>query len=711
MTRNRPSIYSCLNLLTMLGTSCLKSGGETIDRENLVRRHLPRVYEADPLSPFTVGNGELAFTADITGLQTFPDFYEKGIPLATQSNWGWHTIPNRHDYTLENATENWETYGRQVPYASLQNTAAGQWLRANPHRLHLGKIGFRLTDSSGKEISITELRNISQTADLWTGIIESSFEIEGESVHVETACHPDVDQVGVRIRSRLLQTGQIGILFDFPYGSEAWGKDPADWNRPEAHQSEVTARNKHSVTIKRTLDADRYFVIVQWSGNATFDRKARHTFLLSTSGTDRLEFSTSFSKTKAEEDTPSAAKTFEASKNHWRDFWESGGAVDLSLSRDSRARELERRIVLSQYLTAVQCSGSIPPAETGLTFNSWYGKSHLEMHWWHGVHFVLWGRAGALEESLAWYRSIMPRAKETAVKQGYEGVRWPKMVSVDGREGPSSIGVFLIWQQPHPIYYADLLYRRNKDSAMLEEYRDIVFATADFMASYAHWDEKSGRYNLGPPLIPAQEIYRPEDTLNPAFELAYWKYGLKTAQLWRERLGLPRVEKWDHVLQHLPSLPQKGGFYRNAETALDTFEDAGQRRDHPTLLGAFGMIPGDSVDMDTMRNTLEKVLQSWDWQSTWGWDYPMMAMTAARIGEPEMAIKALMMDAPKNRYLNNGHNYQDDRLPVYLPGNGGLLSAIAMMAAGWDGAPDVDAPGFPKDGNWVVKHEGLYPLP
>ena len=24
----------------------------------------------------------------------------------------------------------------------------------------------------------------------------------------------------------------------------------------------------------------------------------------------------------------------------------------------------------------------------------------------------------------------------------------------------------------------------------------------------------------------------------------------------------------------------------------------------------------------------------------------------------------------------------------YLPGNGGLLYAIAMMAAGWDGAPD-----------------------
>ena len=103
--------------------------------------------------------------------------------------------------------------------------------------------------------------------------------------------------------------------------------------------------------------------------------------------------------------------------------------------------------------------------------------------------------------------------------------------------------------------------------------------------------------------------------------------------------------------------------------------------------------------------------ESWDWQSTWGWDYPLIAMTAARVDMPEIAVQALKLDTQKNSFLNNGHNYQQDRLPIYLPGNGGLLTAVAMMAAGWDGAPDIDAPGFPKDGNWAVKHEGLYPLP
>lgn len=84
---------------------------------------------------------------------------------------------------------------------------------------------------------------------------------------------------------------------------------------------------------------------------------------------------------------------------------------------------------------------------------------------------------------------------------------------------------------------------------------------------------------------------------------------------------------------------------------------------------------------------------------------------AARVGEPGLAVDALLMDVQKNTYLNNGHNYQDERLPVYLPGNGGLLTAVAMMAAGWDGAPDIAAPGFPQDGSWKVVSEGLERLP
>jgi hypothetical protein len=81
------------------------------------------------------------------------------------------------------------------------------------------------------------------------------------------------------------------------------------------------------------------------------------------------------------------------------------------------------------------------------------------------------------------------------------------------------------------------------------------------------------------------------------------------------------------------------------------------------------------------------------------------------VGEPCRAIDALFADAQKNRYLANGHNYQSARLPVYLPGNGGLLAAVAMMAAGWDGCPDRPSPGFPDDGTWNVRWEGLRRMP
>jgi hypothetical protein len=128
---------------------------------------------------------------------------------------------------------------------------------------------------------------------------------------------------------------------------------------------------------------------------------------------------------------------------------------------------------------------------------------------------------------------------------------------------------------------------------------------------------------------------------------------------------------------------------------------------------ALGQLPGDGVDRAVMANTLDAVLKTWDWETKiWGWDYPMIAMTAARLGEPKKAVDVLLKsDGPNNSYMPNGHNRQREDLPIYLPGNGALLSAVAMMAAGWDGAPSHDAPGFPHDGTWVVRSEGLHPLP
>ena len=50
-----------------------------IERKELVQGHNPGLFGFDYNSPMTLGNGEFAFNADVTGLQTFYDLYEPSI--------------------------------------------------------------------------------------------------------------------------------------------------------------------------------------------------------------------------------------------------------------------------------------------------------------------------------------------------------------------------------------------------------------------------------------------------------------------------------------------------------------------------------------------------------------------------------------------------------------------------------------------------------
>ena len=58
----------------------------SIDRRELVRLHNPKLDSFVWNSPLSVGNGEFVFTADPTGLQSFPEGYEQGLPLCTMSH-------------------------------------------------------------------------------------------------------------------------------------------------------------------------------------------------------------------------------------------------------------------------------------------------------------------------------------------------------------------------------------------------------------------------------------------------------------------------------------------------------------------------------------------------------------------------------------------------------------------------------------------------
>ena len=105
------------------------------------------------------------------------------------------------------------------------------------------------------------------------------------------------------------------------------------------------------------------------------------------------------------------------------------------------------------------------------------------------------------------------------------------------------------------------------------------------------------------------------------------------------------------------------------------------------------MLPGDGVDPAVMHATVLKVAATWQWTRVWGWDFPMMAMAAARNGEPQLAVDSLLRDCSNNRFAVNG--WAKGGAYPYFPSNGGLLTAVAMMSAGWEGGLQTSAPGFP----------------
>ena len=706
----------------------------SIDRHAVVNRNNPVITKVDPLASLSVGNGHFATTVDVTGLQSYPQDYKNGVPLCTMSDWGWHQFPNTKHLTPTESEKAYDfEHGHQEVYAVEYKHAedgrhkeATEYFRVNPHRLNLGTIGLSLRHSDNRPIALNELTNIHQELKLLDGEINSKFIADGQQVEVNTGVLPAKDALYTRIASKLLSDQRATISIRFPYPTGKHADDASDWNQPQKHQSEIVELGTQEALIKRTLDATTYYVLLQWEGRATLDVCGHHEFEL-TAQDDVLTVSAEYLDAQ-----PAKNLAFEYAQYHkatlrfWNSWWNAGAIVDFSHCTDPRAKELERRVVLSQYLTQINCANNMPPQETGLTYNSWFGRPHLEMAWWHMVDFALWNRPEVLTQIMKWYNNVAyPVARQLAERQGFKGVRWMKMTDPWAGEAPSNTGSFLIWQQPHYIYLAEELYRANPTDETLKAYGEQVEATAEFIADYVNYDAKQQRYILKGATA-MQECMTKDISYNQPFELAYWQYGLKVAQQWRERQGKARNSHWDDIIAKLSSLPEDNSIYtagiqigadktHEAFDPFDTYKKKVEtfadkcRNDHPAVLGTCGLLPYTNLyNKEKMRHTLDWVMQHWNWQSTWGWDYGMIAMTAARLGDQETALKTLLIDTQKNTYLPNGHNYQTaDRLRIYLPGNGALLTTVAMMCAGWDGCNEPLNPGFPKDGKWNIRWEGL----
>lgn len=717
----RTYLSKALTCALSVSISLLAIANDKIDRQVLVQRHNPHITELIPNAPFSVGNGQFTFTADVTGLQSFPDIYFKqGIPLETKARWAWHSRANPEGYTLQNSYQMFDAYGGRYHFPVKMDAPAGQWLRQNPHDLPFARIGLRFKD---QHLHSTQLTDISQTLDLWRGVLNSRYKLDGKGVSVDTLSHAQRDMLAVNIESDLLNLGQLSLDFQFPRGYDLTIKNTPDllWQKDHEHTTKLRYQTSNSASFYRKIDNEEHIVQLTWEGAATLIQSATHHYQLKILGGDSVtkafalmvEFAPVTIKNSEEEYPPVAfVDALESSVQAWQTYWQSGAAIELIDSNDSRAKELERRIVLSQYLMGVQSRAKIPTQETGLTNSSWYGKHHTEMAWWHSAHWILWGREENAERVLQWYINNLPSAQALARERGLRGARWAKMVGPESRESPGG-NPLIIWNQPQVIHLAELLYQSNPQADTLKRYADLVEQTADAMSSMLSWDKKQKRYSLEAPIWIAQEIYDPVLTRNPTFELSYWRYGLETAQAWRKRVGKSESPLWKKQLTQLAALPQKDGKYVAIESIPDTFHNIESRQDHPSFLASWGLLADQRVDKVVMKNTLSAVMTTWDWEEKiWGWDYPMIAMTAARLNEPELAVAVLLKNAPHNHYLINGHCPQAGaELAVYLPANGALLSAVAMLVAGWDDDEKLKSfPGFPNSAQWTIRAEGFKPL-
>jgi hypothetical protein len=669
----------------------------TIDRQALVTRH--NVRWNDPAGQIPLGNGQFCFNADGTGLQTFGG--------NSMSHWGWHSFPLPEGWTTDRVppTGTFQQGRNQGPDVfPKEHDAIRTWMFDNPHAINLGRLRF--CRAEGVELAVKDISGLERTLDVWSGTQTSSYRIDGEPVRVVTCVHPSLDAVVVRVESPLVVRGELQVVLDFPYPSlenRAW---VGDFDRVDGHTTEMTMRGDNRADFLRVMDGTAYGVSLAWSFPATIRAGGGpHAFMLSAKGRDRLEFICAFSPATPADDLPTVDASLRAVAEHWKAFWSTGGAIDLSASKDGRWFELERRIVLSQYLMASQSAGDFPSAETGLMgLDPWRSQFHMEMVWWHLAHYALWDRWPMGEKALGCYQRFAPAASALATQLGYKGLKWPKSVGPEGRSAPWIGNQVLLWKQPHPIFFAELEYRLRPTRATLEKWADIVQGTAEHMADYATRDEKTGLYSLVPAMPPSEQGI----TRDTVFDLAYWRWGLDKAQEWRERRGLAREPRWDDVRQHLAPLPTSDGVFVHSAEWTDTYTK--RAWEHPDPVGVLGMLPPiEAVDAETAHRTVRKVWTTWDWNRCWGWDFPWMAMAAARTGESSIAVESLLKDCEQNQYDQRGVN-TGGPCP-YLPGNGGLLYAVAMMAAGWDGAPDRPAPGFPEDGSWVVKWEGLKTAP
>lgn len=573
----------------------------------------------DSKNPVTIGNGDFAITLDQTGTQSLYEIY-KDIPLSTMSNKNWF-------YKDKKDIKPSYVDGKAYMLFNLDNDPNYQTNRQYPFKYSFMQI---LLYDDDKLIDINNIKDVKQELDLYKGIVTSSFNYKEKINKTISFIYQDHDEFNFKLQSDNLN---LALKFNYPsYTKNGYRLDILPNVLVKEDRITLLYDDKNSLSFK--LKSSSNYQIVE--NTLIFDD-------------NNVSFSLALDEIKE-------GKLLD-------EFWKCDNGIIID------NEELVKKMVLSKYLLHVNSTGIYPPQESGLTYNCWNSKFHLEMHLIHSLWNIYNNHVGDLVKSFDYYLSIMPSSLKRASLNGYKGLRFPKMTGPDGEDSPSNIGPLLIWQAPHILFMLQEIYYLYNKENIIKKYEPLISGTIDFMISFLTL--KDSKYQMLDPLLEACESIPLDRCQNPSFELEYWRYTLeRQPKIDTVLYGHQRYDYLD-ITSKIITPKEDDGIYLKTYGVIDKYD---LYKDHPTEGFLMSFFKSKIVDKEKMVKTIDYILKNMDLSSYWGWDFPFLGLSLLNCGEIEKSIEVTQLNTINNQYLYNGYNTSPrDDLKAYLPGNGAFL--------------------------------------
>lgn len=573
----------------------------------------------DSKNPVTIGNGDFAITLDQTGTQSLYETY-KDIPLSTMSNKNWF-------YKDKKNIKPSYVDGKAYMLFNLDNDPNYQINRQYPFKYSFMQI---LLYDNDKLIDINNIKDVKQELDLYKGIVTSSFNYKEKINKTISFICQDHDEFNFKLQSDNLN---LALKFNYPsYTKNGYRLDILPNVLVKEDRITLLYDDKNSLSFK--LKSSSNYQIVE--NTLIFDD-------------NNVSFSLALDEIKE-------GKLLD-------EFWKCDNGIIID------NEELVKKMVLSKYLLHVNSTGIYPPQESGLTYNCWNSKFHLEMHLIHSLWNIYNNHVGDLVKSFDYYLSIMPSSLKRASLNGYKGLRFPKMTGPDGEDSPSNIGPLLIWQAPHILFMLQEIYYLYNKENIIKKYEPLISGTIDFMISFLTL--KDSKYQMLDPLLEACESILLDRCQNPSFELEYWRYTLeRQPKIDTVLYGHQRYDYLD-ITSKIITPKEDDGIYLKTYGVIDKYD---LYKDHPTEGFLMSFFKSKIVDKEKMVKTIDYILKNMDLSSYWGWDFPFLGLSLLNCGEIEKSIEVTQLNTINNQYLYNGYNTSPrDDLKAYLPGNGAFL--------------------------------------